>query len=1010
MRFSTTKKPSDPSAPPAIFVHPWRDAILAGLAVAAAISLGAYVVYESAWIEKVADVRHHVAELAKKLSSSTSRQHQTAKNAPPGKRAEIAASLSAPLSYVRDNTDEVRRIYTFALEDTEKLTLLDTGKTGEKPSIRPLPADAQRAKAHYREAGATGGGDQWTSSSGLEATAFSLLKGSGSQPIGVIGVEANSDMLQIKLGAVRHALWITCLLGLAMGCASGLIVGRLRMRAATTQAQIEENHRMEEAIISTLGEVIYTYDVQHGLFRWRGNVAPLLGFTPDAEGERKSSWLARVHGDDHARYLAEFEKAEEELRPMQLEYRVSRSDGSSVWVLDRSHPLQGRDGSVFLVGSMIDLTSRRAAEETLRLFFDETATAHVVFDGDSIIDANPAAISLFAAPGKDALIARPAWALWPRRQPTHTLSAEGWSANVLAAMKSGTSHFEWQFSRLDGTLADCDVFLRQATLRENPVLLMACYDISAAKLAQAQLIRSEQRFRDVSEAAGEFIWEVNADGRYIYASRRVTEVLGIEPEALLGHTPFDFVPEEDREDVRRRSWEIHAAGLPFRNFEHRVRRSDGANLWISISGVPSFDSSGSIAGYRGASLDITKHRDYERELLLQKEAAEAAGRAKSNFLAMMSHEIRTPLNSVLGFADLVLGTPLNSEQREHLETIRSSGDALLVLLNDILDFSKIESGRMEIEIRPVELERCIREVLDLYQLNASAKSLTLTAAIAPDVPRFLLTDRSRVRQILLNLVGNAVKFTNHGGIRIEASVRHATAESGAARIRMTIVDTGIGISAEQRERLFNPFTQADSSTTRRFGGTGLGLAISRRLATLLDGELGLLDRQGTGSAFYVDIPARIPTEQEIRAVSREPEADIFRADSQPHFDGRAPRVLVVDDNALNQRLTTHLLDQLGAQTATASSAAECFEKLAVTDYDIVLMDVQMPVMDGLEATRHIRSLKNGRTITIVALTADAMIGDRERCIEAGMNDYLTKPLRRDELARILQFYAPIDAM
>ncbi|MGH8046228.1 MAG: PAS domain S-box protein, partial [Chthoniobacterales bacterium] len=820
--------------------------MLAGLAVTAAISLGAYVVYERAWNEKVNDVRHHVIELARRLSHTATGPHEAAKRLPGNERAEAIMSLSAPLSYVRDNSDEVRRIYTFALEDSEKLTLLDTGALGEKPTMRPLPPGARKALERYKRDGPEGLDIPWTINDGIEATAFSMLAGNGGRPSGMIGVEADASRLAVKLSTVRQALWFTCLLGLGVGTISGILVWRMRSRAAVALAQIEENHRMEEAIITSLGEVIYTYDTSTNLYRWRGNVSGLLGFEPIPEGERKSAWLARLHDDDLNRYVAAQEEAIRDSRPMQIEYRVRRSDGSVLWVLDRSHPLQLRDGHVHLVGSLIDLTSRREAEETLRLFFDETATAHVVFEGDRILDANPAAVELFTAANKETLLAQPVWKLWPRRQPTHAHSAEAWATQVHNTMSTSVSHFEWQFMRLDGALLDCDVFLRQATLRNRAVLLMACYDISPAKLAQAQLIVSEQRFRDVSEAAGEFIWEVNAEGSYTFASPRVTEVLGIQPDELIGRSPFEFVPEEDRESVRQESMEIHAAGLAFRNFEHRLKRADGSVRWISVSGVPIHDSDGNAVGYRGASLDITKHRDYERELVLQKEAAEAADRAKSNFLAMMSHEIRTPLNSVLGFADLVLDTTLTQGQRDYLQTIRSSGDALLVLLNDILDFSKIESGRMEIEIRPADLPRCIAEVVELYQLNAAAKNLTITTEAAPDVPSHVLTDSARLRQILVNLIGNAVKFTPAGSIHITTSLWLGDDGQGPPRIRIEVADTGIGILPEQRDRLFKPFTQADSSTTRRFGGTGLGLAISRRLAALLNGDLGLLDRPEPG--------------------------------------------------------------------------------------------------------------------------------------------------------------------
>ena len=1003
MPFTTPKKPTSSAQPSTTRIRPWRDAILAGLSVALAISLGAYVVYQRAWSEKVADVRHHVAELSRRLGSVVSRQHETAKKTAPDERAQAMIPLSSPLAYVRDNSDEVRRIYTFDLDDEEKLTLLDTGIAGQKPAAQPLSRHAQQAAMHYKQPGGQAAKDPWIVSDGLEATAFSLLPARNGRAGGVIGVEADADKLLIKISAVRQALWFTCLLGLAVGGIAGFIVWHLRLRASLAQAQIEETHRIEDAIITSLGEVIYTFDTAGDIFRWRGNVAPLLGFDPPAEGESREAWTARIHEDDAARYGEALGNAVAQSQQMQLEYRVRRPDGSLRWVLDRSHPIPLSDGRIHLVGSLIDLTARHTAEETLRLFFEETATAHVAFDGDTIVDANPAALSLFAADGQQALASRQIWDLWPRRQPTNALSAEAWSSHVLAAMESSVSHFEWRFTRLDGAFVDCDVFLRKATLRSRPVLLMACYDISPTKQAQARLIESEQRFRDVSDAAGEFIWEVDREGKYVYASRRVMDVLGITPEQLVGRSPFEFVPEEDIEAVHKASLEFHDADRPFRNFEHRVKRADGSILVLSISGVPIHDAAGELVGYRGASLDITQHREYERELLLQKEAAEAADRAKSNFLAMMSHEIRTPLNSVLGFADLVLDSHLTAQQREHIQTIKSSGDALLVLLNDILDFSKIESGRMEMEIRPADLPRCIREVMDLYQLSAASKHLKLTTDIAPDLPRYVLTDWARLRQILLNLVGNAVKFTHEGGVQVKAAL--LTDPENRCSFRIVVSDTGIGITPEQRERLFKPFSQADSSTTRRFGGTGLGLAISRRLATLLGGELGLLEDNRPGSSFYVQLPAHIPTQAEVDTLLQEPGAEAPAAALRA-FSGLGPHVLVVDDNTLNRRLTSHLLNELGAETSVASSAVECFEKLAEGGIDIVLMDVQMPVMDGLDATRHIRSLGDYDSLPIIALTADAMVGDRERCIEAGMNDYLTKPLRREELLRVVRAYAP----
>jgi len=977
-------------------IRPWRDALVVGGVVSVAICLGGAVVYERACYEKMADMRRHIAEQARRMASIFSAGPSGVKVAVDDLRS-LEKEVDPRLKFMRDNATEVRRAYLFALDEEESLTRIDTGLSGEQPGPRPLPEAALRARKHYQETARDPARPEWLVFDGAEATAFYLVKGRTHAGDSALAIEADAQQLLIGLDTIRHALWFTVLVGVAVGGGVGAAVWRMRRRAALIQNQLVESRKLEEAVISSLGAVIYTYDPATNRLQWRGSMAALLGGLPENGGESRAAWIARIHPEDRASYTAALSAAVENFAPMEFEYRMKSAHGSTLWVLDRNRPIRRRDGSVQLVGSLIDLTERHEAEDALRLFFEETAMAHLAFDGDTIVDVNPAALALFAASDKPALLAKPVWALWPRRQPTHALSAAVWADQVIATMSKGASRFEWQFQRLDGEPVDCDVFLRHAVFQDRDVLMMGCTDVTQTKLARAQLIESEQRFRDVSEAIGEFIWEVDREARYTYASRRVVEVFGVEPEAVLGRTPFEFVPEEDIAALRERSDAILSAGVPFRNFEHRVKRADGAVLWISVSGRPTFNSSGEIVGFRGASLDITKHRAHEAELVLQKEAAEAAGRAKGSFLAMMSHEIRTPLNSVLGFADLLIETPLTPTQRDYLETIKSSGDALLTLLNDILDFSKIESGQMEVEVRPADISRCIHEVIGLYRPGAAAKKLSLIATIDPNVPPVVLTDASRLRQILLNLVGNAVKFTANGAVRVYA----ALLPENSGRIRIEVSDTGIGVSGAQRARLFKPFSQADSSTTRRFGGTGLGLAISRRLAALLDGELGLVDHPGPGATFFVEIPARVPPPAETNERAPDPSDPLIAL--RPGV--RVPVVLVVDDNTLNRRLTSKLLHLLGAETDTAPSAIDCFEKIATRRYDLVLMDVQMPGMDGLEATRHIRGLEAGGAsarLPIVALTADAMMGDRERCLAAGMDDYLTKPLRRDALARVLR--------
>ncbi len=643
------------------------------------------------------------------------------------------------------------------------------------------------------------------------------------------------------------------------------------------------------------------------------------------------------------------------------------------------------------------LADRQTADGVAQ-FIQQNPTPHLAFDGDDLVQANLAAARTFGAGNVDELRRTPLWQLWPRRQPDGSFSAEAWSEHVHQALTESVAHFEWTFCRADESPLEMDVFLSRATLERRDLLLLACYDLSEIRRAQAQLVVSEQRFRDVSDAVGEFIWEVDLAGRYTFVSPRVQEVLGRPPAEVLGRHPFEWLPPDDSGGTVERSDQIVESGEAFRNFEHRIRRSDGEILWISASGVPRFDDEGTLVGYRGASLDISASRRHQQELLHQKEAAEAAAQTKSAFLAMMSHEIRTPLNSVLGFADLILQTPLDDLQREYLDTIQRSGDALLVLLNDILDFSKIESGRLAVEFAATDLRRCLDDVVDLYLPTSHARDVGLIADLDPDVPRYLRTDPARLRQILINLVGNAVKFTPTGSVLVRVGLAQS-AEAPAVRFEVT--DTGIGISAEKMRHLFQPFSQADTSTTRRFGGTGLGLAISKRLAALLEGDIGIADSSEKGTTFFLEIPLVVPSEGEIAEIS----ARTPVAKAKDLVSRKPLRVLVVDDNPINRRLTTQLLGLLGDDSGSVASASECFAEIAAGSYDVILMDVQMPDIDGLEATRMIREGKGTaehQTIPIVALTAGAMSEDREACFAAGMDFYLTKPIRRSALDEVLR--------
>jgi PAS domain S-box-containing protein len=530
-------------------------------------------------------------------------------------------------------------------------------------------------------------------------------------------------------------------------------------------------------------------------------------------------------------------------------------------------------------------------------------------------------------------------------------------------------------------------------------LAMVARDVTEFARQQAQLRQSEGRFRHLVEDVDDVLFEQDPDGRWTFLNPSWSDVTGFQVQESLGRHYLDFMHPDDAAASKARRAGLLKDGMHDGVHPARYATRDGSWRWLEARVRRNLGPGGEVIGTIGTLRDVTVRKEMAEELAQARDQALRSSALMSEFLATMSHEIRTPLNGVLGLMTILQDTPLNDEQRGITSSAQRSAEALLTLVNDILDISKLEADKLTIDLVPIDLRTWAREVTGPPFARARGKVMEAQLVIDPSLPQWLTGDPTRCRQILANLLDNAVKFTDQG--RITVSIAPSTSADGRAMVRLAVRDSGIGIPPEKQALVFEKYRQADSSTTRRYGGTGLGLAICRQLATRMDGAVGVESEVGKGSTFWFTFPLVAAAKDE--PAEAPPAAAPAPGPGPARSEAKTALVLLVEDNPTNQFVARRLLEKAGCLVEIVNNGAEALDRVVTRPYAAVFMDCQMPVMDGYEATRRIRQLDGPvRHIPIVAMTAHAMAGDRERCLECGMSDYVSKPLKPEVLHAALR--------
>ena len=775
-----------------------------------------------------------------------------------------------------------------------------------------------------------------------------------------------------------------------------------------------KNESEERFALTTAGsgDGLWDYDLANGYYWYSEPYRHLLGFENETDYPNAyESWSEGLHPDDRDAAISAFESHQKQGTPYNVEFRLATKQGGWRWFNARCKSLRDQNGiSYRAAGAITDITDQKQQALELEQANFSSDMAMMLSDmGSWWMNYSVHQNRFYLTPRTFDLLGEP-----PAADGNY-LTVNRWCENVIRTNKelgeqaraAFTAALEDINARYDATYqytrpSDGKIIWVRAmstVIRDQQEHVTHVHgvlqDITERKNAELELAQQHKeslRFRAALDAVSDSIYLVDVDKmKFIDANRTGWACLGYEREELLQLGPHDIKPDYTQESLKETTFKIlENSDNQVPELETTHQRKDGSSFPIKTQFhmVETEDSQVAVC----VSRDQTEHLRVQAELLRSKEEAEAANRAKSEFLANMSHEIRTPMNAIMGMSDLALQTELDELQHSYINTVYRSAESLLGIINDILDFSKIEADQLDLEVVNFELNDIFNDLDSLFKLSSEESGVALSFNIPDDLSTALKGDPLRLRQILVNLGSNAIKFTETGSITFNVKKQKQIDDN--ITLHFSVKDTGIGMTNEQRENLFQAFSQADNSTTRKYGGTGLGLSICKRLVEMMGGEIWVESTPEQGSTFHFTITLLTQQPEDITNQNKPKEnKDIGVALDQL----RGAKILLVEDNEFNQMVALHVLRDNELVPTLATNGQEALEILETQDFDGILMDCQMPVMDGYEATHEIRSQERYQGLPILAMTANAMVGDREKVLDAGMNDHIPKPFNKDDL-------------